>query len=75
MDEMLLIISTLIDCRFTPKGTIDSARIPVISYEPYKGVHEPFAIFSFFYRSQGEIPISSTEMLTPAAECSVNISC
>ena len=45
--------------RLSHIGALNSRRIPVISYTPYKNDKDPFAIFKFFYRSQGKLASSS----------------
>lgn len=47
--------NALTNCRFSQIGALNSTRIPVISYMPYKNNEVPFAVFKFFYRSQGKL--------------------
>ena len=51
--------NALIICRFSKMGALNSTRIPVISYTAYQNNERPFAIFKFFYRSQGKLASSS----------------
>ena len=53
--------------RLSQIGALNSRRIPVISYTPYKNVKDPFAIFKFFYRSQGKL--ASSSISCPASVC------
>ena len=46
-------------CSFSQIGPLTSRRIPVVNYTAYKDDENPFAIFKFFYRSQGELTSSS----------------
>lgn len=46
---------TLTAFRFARNRRLDSRSVPVITYEPYRGDEKPFAIFKFFYRSQGKL--------------------
>ena len=48
-------IKTLTTFRFARNRTLDSRSVPVITYEAYRGDEKPFAIFKFFYRSQGKL--------------------
>ena len=45
------------DCSsLAPVKTVSSKNVPVVTYDYYDEDEEPFAIFKFFYRSQGKLP-------------------
>ena len=60
-------LNALTICRLSEIRALNTKRIPVISYTAYKNDENPFAIFKFFYRSQGKL--ASFSMSCLASSC------